>query len=384
MSNISAIDNLPDVSFIDNKTIEDVKSELVSDYETGYKEATGTEISLAAAAPMRLALYAAAAQIYQAMQYVDREGKQSLLKYSYGAFLENLAALKGITRATATAATTTLRFTLSAAQATTVAIPSGTRATGAAGVYFATDAYAEVAIGATYVDVKATCTTTGTIGNELAAGTLSTIVDPIAYVASVANTTESAGGADTESDADLAYRVFLAPSSYSKAGTPGSYEYGVKNYNSGIGDVVVANGATDGTVSIVFIMDDGSLPSTEVISGVLPYLDENGIRPLTDKVTVAAPAEVSYTISLTYYISKSDSARAVAIQTAVTAAVSSYSTWQRKLSRSINPSKLTEFVMAAGAKRVTVTAPTYATVSEIAVAALSGSTTVIYGGLEDD
>ncbi|PKM73016.1 MAG: phage tail protein [Firmicutes bacterium HGW-Firmicutes-16] len=380
---MTAINNLPNVSFIDDKTIEDVKSELVSDYEAGYKDATGTEISLAAASPMRLALYAAAAQIYQALQYVDREGKQSLLKYSYGAYLENLAALKGLTRAPTTAATTTLRFSLSEARASAVAIPSGTRATGAAGVYFSTSAYAEIAIGATYVDVAAICTTVGAIGNGLAAGTLATIVDPIAYVASVANTTESEGGADTESDADLAYRAFLAPSSYSTAGPAGAYEYWVKNYNSNIGDVVVANGATDGTVCIVFIMDDGSLPSAEVISGVQAFLDTGAIRPLTDKVTVAAPTEVPYTINLTYYISKSDSAQAVAIQAGVAAAVSSYITWQRKLGRSINPSKLTAFVMAAGAKRVTVTAPTYATISETAVAALSGSATS-YGGLEDD
>ena len=40
--------------------------------------------------------------------------------------------------------------------------------------------------------------------------------------------------------------------------------------------------------------------------------------------------------------------------------------------------------MAAGAKRVTVTAPTYTTVDAIKVSALSGSPTISYGGLEDD
>ena len=45
-------------------------------------------------------LYSAAAQIYQAMQYVDRAGKQSLLKYSYSEFLDNLALLKGDRKST--------------------------------------------------------------------------------------------------------------------------------------------------------------------------------------------------------------------------------------------------------------------------------------------
>ena len=121
-----------------------------------------------------------------------------------------------------------------------------------------------------------------------------------------------------------------------------------------------------------------------MISGVQTFLDEGEVRPLTDKVTVAAPTEVAYTINLTYYISKSDSAQAVAIQAAVTAAVASYVTWQRKLGRSINPSKLTALIVAAGAKRATITAPSYATVGETSVAALSGSASVSYGGLEDD
>ena len=89
-------------------------------------------------------------------------------------------------------------------------------------------------------------------------------------------------------------------------------------------------------------------------------------------------------MDLTYYINRSDSARAVAIQEAVQTAVADYLTWQRTIGRDINPSKLVALVMAAGAKRVTVTAPTYTTVDAIKVSALSGSPTISYGGLEDD
>ena len=89
----------------------------------------------------RQILYAAAAQIYQAMQYIDRQGKQSLLKYSYSDFLDNLAIFKGVTRNQATAATCTLRFTLSAERETATAIPQGTRVASSGAVYFATDEY---------------------------------------------------------------------------------------------------------------------------------------------------------------------------------------------------------------------------------------------------
>ena len=46
--------------------------------------------------------------------------------------------------------------------------------------------------------------------------------------------------------------------------------------------------------------------------------------------------------------------------------------------------KLVALVMAAGAKRVTLTAPEYSAVSGTSVAALSGDPAINYGGLEDD
>ena len=86
-------------------------------------------------------------------------------------------------------------------------------------------------------------------------------------------------------------------------------------------------------------MADGSKPGAAMISGLQAYLSGKTIRPMTDKLTVKAPEEVTYSINLTYYINRSDSARAVAIQAAVAATK---------------------------------------------VAALTGSATVTYGGLEDD
>ena len=50
----------------------------------------------------------------------------------------------------------------------------------------------------------------------------------------------------------------------------------------------------------------------------------------------------------------------------------------------MKPPQLAAMVMEAGAKRVTVTAPTFAAVAATKVAALTGSATVTYGGLEDD
>lgn len=381
---MNAIKSLPDISFIDNKDIDQVRQEMVADYESFISEATGQTVTLERSSVHRMELYAAAAQIYQAMQYIDRQGKQSILKYSYSDFLDNLAIFKGVTRNPATPATTTLRFTLSAVRDTATGIPQGTRVSTAGATYFATDVYAEIPAGSTAVDVPATCTVAGTDGNGFAAGELATIVDPIPYVASVTNTTATEGGAEIESDDDLAERVFLAPGAYSTAGPEDGYLYHAKAYSAAIGDVVATSNQAAGTVDIVFIMADGSTPGEEMIEGLEGYLQGKTIRPMTDLVRVAAPQEVTYTINMTYYINRSDSAKAVTIQAAVAQAVADYQTWQRAIGRDINPSQLVRMVMDAGAKRVTVTAPTYTAVDATKVSALQGDAVISYGGLEDD
>ena len=362
MPDISAIQNTPDVSFIDNKTIDDVRGDMVADFEAFMLQATGSKVSLGRASVHRMILYSAAAQIYQAMQYVDRAGKQSLLKYSYSEFLDNLALLKGVTREPAKAATTTIRFTASATRTLATPIPAGSLT----------------------VDVLAECTATGDAGNGLAPGEVSTIVDPVPYITSAVNQNTTEGGADVENDESLAERVYLAPGAYSTAGPEDGYLYHAKKYNAAIGDVVATSDHEAGQVDIVFIMADGSKPGTAMISGLQAYLSGKTIRPMTDKLTVKAPEEVTYSINLTYYINRSDSARAVAIQAAVAQAVEEYKTWQRTIGRDVNPSQLAAMVMEAGAKRVTVTAPTFAAVAATKVAALTGSATVTYGGLEDD
>jgi len=381
---ISAVQNAPDISFIDNKTIEDVQTEMVADFEAFMTEASGEAVSLDRASVHRMILYSAAAQIYQGFQFVDRAGKQSLLKYSYSDFLDNLGLLKGVTRNPAAAATATLRFTLSVARTTATAIPQSTRVSSSGSVYFATSEYAEIPAGSTTVDVPAVCTETGTDANGLPAGDLTTMVDPVPYVASVTNTTATEGGAEIESDADLAERIYLAPGAYSTAGPEDGYLYQAKKFNASIGDVVATSNQAAGQVDIVFIMDDGSTPGAEMIAGLKAYLSGKTIRPMTDLLTVTAPEEITYTINLAYYINRSDSARAVSIQEAVQTAVANYVTWQRVIGRDINPSKLVAMIMAAGAKRVTVTAPTYTTVATTKVSALSGTAAISYGGLEDD
>lgn len=120
---IEQIERLPDVSFIDDDiNLDGIQKQMLQDYQDKYMEETGEETVLDRGEPIALILYACSVQIYQMYMYVDRAGKQNLLKYAFGAFLDNLAALKGIERTAAKPATVTMRFTLSEAQTGAIAI----------------------------------------------------------------------------------------------------------------------------------------------------------------------------------------------------------------------------------------------------------------------
>ena len=373
----------PEISFIDNSTIDEVLTAMINDFLDKYEEETGKRISLAKANPYRLIMYASAVQIYQAMQYADYAGKQSFLTYATGDTLDNLAALRGVTRIEATSAVTTIQFTIASPIASAVSIPAGTRVTNGNDVYFATDEYAEIPAGQTSVSVTATCTETGTVGNGFAIGELDTVVNTLPYVVTASNTVATGGGADRESDENLKERVYSTPGSYSTAGPAGAYIYHTKSVSSEIGDVAVSS-PNPCEVVVKFIMADGTLPSAAMIQKVQDYMDDNDIRPLTDQVTVGAPSTSIYNINITYYIGASDTSAVSTIQDDVAAAVSAYNIWQtEKIGRDINPSYLIKKIMEAGAKRVAVTSPVFTAVDESTVAK-TGTVTVNYGGVESD
>ena len=73
---LKSVFDLPDVSFIDNDSLDAMMQRLVANYEKRYKEVTGQTISLGAADPVRVQLYAVALDLFQIEQYVDRAGKQ--------------------------------------------------------------------------------------------------------------------------------------------------------------------------------------------------------------------------------------------------------------------------------------------------------------------
>lgn len=380
---LKAIEDFPDVSFIDSYTPQMLEEEMIAWYKEKKKELTGEPVVLADGDERRLILSACAYFIYHGYQYIDQSGKMGLLKYARKDYLENVGAFKHISRKGAVGANTTIRFQIAAARSVATPIPKGTRMTAGDGVYFETDLYAEIKVGQTYTDVSATCQTAGSAGNEYDVGDINTIVDPVAFIDSAANITKPENGSDIEDDDNLRNRIYIAPATYSTAGPEDAYKALVLEFNPAITDVAITSPSAR-VVEIMYLLQGGQIPGAESIRGLQEHMSAKNVRPLTDQVKVRAPDTLSCSVNMQYWINQSDAASATAIQKAVTEAVAEYVEWQQaKIGRDINPDELISRVKAAGAKRVKITSPVYTPVLDTQVATVSG-TSINYGGLEDD
>jgi phage-related baseplate assembly protein len=368
------INNLPDIEFC-NADAETVENYVFSKYQ----EITGR--SLTKGDPVRLFLLTISSVIIQLLNNINETGRQNLLRYARGDNLEHLGALVGVDRIPATAAVTTMQVTLSAALETAVIVPAGTRFTAGDNVFFALDSPMIILAGEQSAAGSATCLTVGIVGNGYLPGQIKTLVDPLPYVASVSNITASEGGAEKEDDDSYREAIHEAPEKFSCAGPDGAYEYFAKRASALITDVAVTS-PEPGKVQIVPLLEGGEIPGEEILDAVLEVCNDRTVRPLTDQVMAVAPTEVEYDVTATYYISRADEARAAAIQQQVTEAVGAYVLWQKsKLGRDVNPSELVRRIMDAGAKRVAVTAPAFAIVSDTQVA-VAKTVNVTLGGME--
>ena len=356
------LSDLPDIDFI-NVTKDEVEAAIFAKYT----EITGR--TLAKGDPIRLFILFIVEFIILLINYINETGKQNLLKYAKGDNLDNVAAWWGVTRIPAQSAMTTLKVELSTAREQATIIPAGTRVSPQKDLYFVTDDELIIPAGDTSSTVVASCTDTGTIGNDFAIGEINRIVDPIAYVTTMTNITKSQGGSAIEDDEAMRERTFEAPEGFSCAGSSGAYIFHTKSVNSLIVDVTVSR-PSPGCVKVVPLLKGGEIPGSEIIENIKAHLSADKIRPFTDNVSVEAPTIVKYDLDISYYIE--EDADAATVSSKVTEAVNNFITWQKsKLGRDINDSELIAHVKAVtGVKRVLVNSPAFTSldVFELAVA----------------
>ena len=245
------------------------------------------------------------------MSKANDASRQTLLRHARGQVLDAIGERLGVERIEATPARTTVKFELSAAQSHAITIPAMTRVTSDGSVYFATDEPCVIASGQTVGTVSASCQEAGEAGNGLLPGTLTTLVDLQPYVATVTNTTATAGGDDgepytTEGDDRLRERIRLAPNALSVAGPEQAYVYWAMTADPGIVDVAAFSDEYDDakTVSVTDgrafvggdLLDPETLLTVEGQSTGFTYTYEDSLLTIALSEADAAKESVSIVV----------------------------------------------------------------------------------------
>ena len=327
----------------------------------------------------RLLLQAISYAFTDVLNHINTTGRSNLLRYATGASLDAIGELYGNSRLEAEHASTTIAFTISEMQNSGVIIPAGTRVTPDGLIFFATDAdlIFEAETETLTKSISATATEAGKSYNGFAPGQINALVDTNPYIMSVTNTTVSEGGTDIETDDEYRERLQLSPFSFSVAGPANSYRAIALSVSNQIADAQ-AYSPVPGDVEIAIVLKDGVLPEAdgEILTKVLEACSADDVRPLTDHVRVVPATAVTVAIDAKYYVANGDTT----VAAAVLKAVDEYKTWQcEKIGRDINPDRLRDLMLAAGAAMITINSPVYHKVPDGSVAQIS-DTSVTYGG----
>ena len=383
---------VPDVDF----AVKDpavIVSEVITDYQAAFLTLTGIAKTLAPGDPVRLFLLVVCDWLSQQRTIIDFTGKENLLKYATGSYLDNLAALYGqrTARQPASPAVTTLEFTLAAPLATGATIPAGTLCQAPNAVVFQTLTDGIILSGNTVVDVPGQAMIAGAIGNGFLPGQINGVINwNQPYAITVTNTTTTAGGSDAETDEQYRYRVWLAIESFSTCGPHDAYEFWALSASPDIIQAVVYSAPNiAGEVWIYPLLQGGQIPTQPILDLVRAACSANTRRPVADFVSVFAPVQFFYVLNMQYWISTENSVLADTIQANVTQACNDWILWERSyVSRDINGDELIKRCLEAGAKRVVINTPNpiYQAMAYNQLACQDPNTapTITYMGLEDE
>jgi phage-related baseplate assembly protein len=279
---------------------------------------------------------------------------QMLYQFSKAPILDYIAGLVAVERLPAAGAGCTVCFTLVPGHGN-VLLPEGTRVATSDSevIFYVTDDYA-ISPDVNTIDVPVLAEIPGKSGNGYTPGTVNKVLDPLAFVSTVANLDTTGGGSDEETDEQLRERIRLAPSQYSSAGSRQSYLFYAKSANPGIKDVSVSS-PIPGIVLIIPLADENEIPE-QVIMDIYTTCSAENVRPLTDTVIVSAPVKKDYEIEVN--ITLFTHADATSIQNQIIAALTQYTQENRKkLGRDIVRSHINKICRIDSVYDIEVVAP---------------------------
>lgn len=279
------------------------------------------------------------------MAKVDSALRMATLRYAVGDYLKLYGESRDCAYREAEAATAPIKITF---QASGIArtIPKGAKLTADGAVLYSLQADISQTGNAQEATASIVCDDPGAAGNGLANGTQMQFIEYGAAYLTVVTTAAASGGKDAEAQETYRERIRNWGIAAVTTGPSSRYEAVAKAVSDDILDVKAQN-IGDGEVGVYLILKSGA-SSAGIIQSVTEALNDEGVRPLTDQVTVQAATAVAYTLSVKVWYSTASN-----IGDAVQAAIEEYQTWQdQKIGRAWNPDLLMALLYKAGCSRV--------------------------------
>ncbi len=158
-----------------------------------------------------------------------------------------------------------------------------------------------------------------------------------------------------ESDDDFRRRVVLAPEGYSVAGPEGAYIFHALSADADVLDAS-ATSPTPGQVVVSVLARSGTgAASAGLLATVTAALTADGVRPLTDQVSVQSAGIVNFAVNATLsFLSGPDSA---VVLTSAQARLDAHLAEIRRLGRDVTRAGIIAALHAPGVQNVVLTAP---------------------------
>lgn len=239
-------------------------------------------------------LYATAAQLQSLYIQAQWVLDQSFPQTAQGEALEKHAQLRGLRRGVATRAAGSLRFGVSAAVGSDLAIDAGTVCMTADGVRFQTTEDAVLSKGLVYVDVPAEAVEPGKAGNA-AANTVTIMAAMPVGVRACTNPEAFSGGDDEESDEGLRRRLLDTYQRLPNGANAAYYEQTALSRTGVAAAVAVGRPRGVGSVDL-YIATDAGLPDETLLAEVNEFLQEK--REISVDLLVLAPTAHPVNISV--------------------------------------------------------------------------------------
>ena len=282
-------------------TVDEIQDSLLAYVPDNYEKSVGSFFSDL--------LKPVAIQLYLLQNKLETLQENAFALTASGEYLDRKAAEQGLTRRAGTYATGILRIYGTKGEV----VRAGAKAA-AENVLFAVDETVTIPESG-YVDVAASCTTAGGVGN-VSAGKINRFPVMLRNLISVENITDFEGGYDEETDAELLERYLEKVSRPNVSGNKYHYIEWAKEI-TGVGDVRVIplwNGA--GTVKVVITDSDNQPANDELIAAVAAHIEEN--RPIGASVTVVSATALTMNVAVKLTASGSD------LQDKIKTAISEY------------------------------------------------------------